>query len=154
MVTKIIKTEEEYNDACERIYTLMHSSEKQIDPESKVGAELELLSLLVERYEHDNYKLEAPTPIEAIQFRMEQMNLRQVDIAPLFGGETRVSEVLNRKRPLTLKMITLLHRYLGIPLESLIVKNSEIKLEDDKRDQLLKVKNIRDFVKASKTAVF
>ncbi len=154
MVNKIIKTEREYDDACERIYSLIHSSEKQIDPESKVGAELEILSLLVERYEHDNFKIEDPTPIEAILFRMEQMNLKQIDIAPLFGGKTRVSEVLNGKRPLTLKMITLLHRYLGIPLESLIAKNAEIKLEDDKRDQLLKVKNIRDFLKTSKTAVF
>lgn len=154
MVNKIIKTEREYDDACERIYSLIHSSEKQIDPESKVGAELEILSLLVERYEHDNFKIEDPTPIEAILFRMEQMNLKQIDIAPLFGGKTRVSEVLNGKRPLTLKMITLLHRYLGIPLESLIAKNAEIKLEDDKRDQLLKVKNIRDYLNTSKTAMF
>ena len=76
--------------------------------------------------------LGVPDPIEAIKFRMEQMNLRQADIAPLFGGKTRVSEVLHRKRPLTLKMITLLYRYLGIPLESLVAGNKEIKLEDEK----------------------
>jgi len=58
--------------------------------------------------------------VEAIKFSMEQMNLKQKDVAPLFVGKTRVSEVLHGKRPLTLKMITLLNRYLGIPLESLI----------------------------------
>jgi len=68
----------------------------------------------------------APSPIEAIKFRMEQMNLKQADIAPLMGGKTRVSEILNGKRALTLKMITLLNRYLGIPLESLISGNREI----------------------------
>jgi HTH-type transcriptional regulator/antitoxin HigA len=105
MRTKILKTEQEYNEACKRIYSLMHSSETAIEPDSPRGEELELLSLLVEKYELEHHQLEAPDPIEAIKFRMEQMNLRQADIAPLFGGKTRVSEVLHRRRPLTLKMI-------------------------------------------------
>jgi len=143
MKTKILKTEQEYNEACERIYKLINSSEKPIDPDSPEGEELELLSLLVEKYEQENHSMEAPDPIEAIKFRMEQMNLRQTDIAPLFGGKTRVSEVLHRKRPLTLRMIVLLNRYLGIPLESLISGNKDIKLAPEKRKKLLNISAIR-----------
>lgn len=146
MKTKILKTEQEYNEACERIYELIHSSENSIEPDSPEGEEMELLSLLVEKYEQENYRLEAPSPIESIKFRMEQMNLNQNDIAPLFGGKTRVSEVLNGKRALTLKMITLLNRYLGIPLESLIGGNKEIKLLDEKREMLLNVTSIREYL--------
>ena len=83
----------------------MHKYFVKLSPE---GEEIELLSFLVENYEHEHYPIEAPNPIKAIKFRIDQMNLKQTDIAPLFGGKTRVSEVLNGKRPLTLKMITLL----------------------------------------------
>ena len=107
MKTKILKTEEEYNAACERIYELIHSTEQAIEPDSQKGEELELLSLLVEKYEQEHHCMNAPDPVEAIKFRMEQMNLKQKDVAPLFGGKTRVSEVLHGKRALTLKMITL-----------------------------------------------
>jgi len=154
MKTKILKTEQEYNKACERIYKLINSSKIAIEPESPEGEEIELLSLLVEKYEHEHYPVEAPNPIEAIKFRIEQMNLKQTDIAPLFGGKTRVSEVLNGKRPLTLKMITLLNRYLGIPLESLVSGNKEIKLEPAKREQLLNILSIRDYLtKNGKAAI-
>ena len=146
MKTKIIKTEQEYNEACERIYTIIHGSEKPIDPNSSEGEELELLSLLVEKYEHENYPVEPPGPIEAIKFRMEQMNLKQADISPLFGGETRVSEIMHGKRPLTLKMITLLNNYLGIPFESLIVGNKDYYLEPEKQKRLLKIPSIRNYV--------
>jgi HTH-type transcriptional regulator/antitoxin HigA len=152
MKTKILKTEQEYNEACERIYELIHSSENSIEPDSPEGEEMELLSLLVEKYEQENYRLEAPSPIESIKFRMEQMNLNQNDIAPLFGGKTRVSEVLNGKRALTLKMITLLNRYLGIPLESLIGGNKEIKLLDEKREMLLNVTSIREYLNKERIA--
>ena len=152
MKTKILKTEQEYNEACERIYELIHSSENSVEPDSPEGEEMELLSLLVEKYEQENYRLEAPSPIESIKFRMEQMNLNQNDIAPLFGGKTRVSEVLNGKRALTLKMITLLNRYLGIPLESLIGGNKEIKLLDEKREMLLNVTSIREYLNKERIA--
>lgn len=152
MKTKILKTEQEYNEACERIYTLMNSSKNSIEPDSPEGEEMELLSLLIEKYEHENYRMEAPSPLEAIKFRMEQMGLKQNDIAPLFGGKTRVSEVLNGKRTLTLKMITLLNRYLGIPLESLISGNKEIKLMDEKRDKLLNVNSIKEYLKMNRVA--
>ncbi len=153
MMNKILKTEHEYNEACNRIYNLMNSSENAIEPDSPDGEELELLSLLVEKYEMEHHLLGSPDPVEAIKFRMEQMNLKQADIAPLFGGKTRVSEVLHRKRPLTLKMITLLNRYMGIPLESLVNGNKEIKLESNKREKLLSNSSIQEYLKNSRTAI-
>jgi len=153
MKTKILKTEQEYNEACERISKLINSSENAIEPDSPKGEEIELLSLLVEKYEQEHHQLEAPDPIEAIKFRMEQMNLRQADIAPLFGGKTRVSEVLHRRRSLTLKMITLLNRYLGIPLESLVSGNKEIRLEAEKRDKLLSNSSIQEYLQGGRGAI-
>ncbi len=138
MKAKLLKTEEEYKEACERIYGLINSTDIPIEPDSPKGEEIELLSLLVEKYERDNYPVEVPDPIAAIKFRMEQMDLKQVDIAPLFGGKTRASEVLNGKRPLTLKMITLLNRYLGIPLESLVHGNKKIQLDKEETERLSK----------------
>jgi HTH-type transcriptional regulator / antitoxin HigA len=146
MKAKIIKTEQEYNEACDRIYTLINQNENDIEPDSKEGEEIELLSLLVEKYEQKHFAIGKPTPAEAIKFRMEQMNLRQIDIAPLFGGKTRVSEVLHGKRPLTVKMITLLNRYLGIPLESLIPGNKEIHLDPEKKRKLLRKDSIREYI--------
>jgi HTH-type transcriptional regulator/antitoxin HigA len=153
MKTKILKTEQEYNEACKRTYSLINSSETPIEPNSLEGEEMELLSLLVEKYEQEHYPVKAPNPLEAIKFRMEQMNLKQSDIAPLFGGKTRVSEVLHGKRPLTLKMITLLNRYLGIPLESLVSGNKEIKLEPDKKEKLLRISSIREYLTNTRTAI-
>ena len=152
MKTKILKTEQEYNEASKRIYSLINSSETAIEPDSPEGEEIELLSLLIEKYEMELHLLGAPDPIEAIKFRMEQMNLRQADIAPLFGGKTRVSEVLNRRRPLTLKMITLLNRYLGIPLESLVIGNKEIILDAEKRDKLLSISS-HEYLKGGRAAM-
>lgn len=146
MKTKIIKTEREYNEACARIYSLINSSKNPIEPNSSEGEELELLSMLVEKYEQESYPAEAPNPIEAIRFRMEQMNLKQSDIAPLFGGKTRVSEVLNNRRPLSLKMITLLHEYLGIPYESMISGENKNKLEPKNRRKLLNVPSISKYL--------
>jgi len=151
MKTKILKTEQEYNEACKRIYTLINSTDKAIEPDSPEGEEIELLSLLVEKYEQEHYPVKAPSPIEAIKYRMEQMNLKQTDVAPLFGGKTRVSEVLHGKRSLTLKMIILLNRYLGIPLESLITGNKEVKLDLKKREKLLGIESIRDYLSGSRT---
>jgi len=153
MKTKIIKTEQEYNKACERIYMLINSTENAIEPNSTEGEEMELLSLLVEKYEQEHYPIEVPNPIEAIKFRMEQMNLKQADIAPLFGGKTRVSEVLRGKRSLTLKMITLLNRYLGIPLESLVAGNKEIKLAPENRKKLLSIASIKEYFSGSRAAI-
>jgi HTH-type transcriptional regulator/antitoxin HigA len=153
MKPKILKTKQEYSEACERIYTLINSNENAIEPDSPEGEEMELLSLLVEKYEQEHYPVLAPNPIEAIKFRMEQMNLKQSDVAPLFGGETRVSEVLHGKRSLNLKMITLLNRYLGIPLESLITGNKEVKLEPEKREKLLRIESIKEYFSGSRAAM-
>src|SRR5665647_137688 len=143
MKTKILRTEQAYNEACEKIYSLINSTENPIETNSPEGEELELLSLLVEKYEQEHYPINAPNPIEAIKFRMEQMNLKQADIAPLFGGKTRISEVMNGKRPLTLKMITLLHKYLEIPLESLISDNYKSQLSQIGKERLMKIPSIK-----------
>lgn len=153
MKIKILKTEQEYEEACDRIYTLIHSTEKAIEPHSPVGEELELLSLLVEKYEQEHYPVDAPDPIEAIKFRMDQMDLKQVDLAPLLGGKTRVSEILNGKRALTLKMIVLLNRYLGIPFESLIEGGMDVKLEPESLAKLFSNSSIKAYYSGSKTAL-
>lgn len=82
--------------------------------------ELDVLSTLVESYESRRFPIDPPDPVEAIKFRMEQQGLKNVDIAPLLGGKNRVSEILSRKRPLSLKMIRNLHHDLHIPYESLM----------------------------------
>lgn len=78
----MIKSREEYDIACERVYDIIHSSENPIEPNSMKGEELELLSLMIENYEKENFDIEAPSPIEAKKFRIEQMNLKQAVIVP------------------------------------------------------------------------
>jgi len=89
-------------------------------PGSSGAAKLEVLGVLVEAYEREAFPLEAPDPIEAIKFRMEQQGLTRKDLLPVFGTTARVSEVLSGKRPLTLEMIRQLHDRFDIPLESLV----------------------------------
>lgn len=89
-------------------------------PGSEEGDRFEILATLVEAYEHRRFPIEAPDPIEAIRFRMEQGGLTVKDLVPSIGQPNRVYEVLNRKRSLTIEMIRNLHRNLGIPAESLI----------------------------------
>jgi len=84
--------------------------------------ELEVLSILVEAYENRHTPIPPPSPVEAIKFRMDQMGLRQTDIAGLMGGKNRVSEVLARKRPLSLRMIRNLHKHLKIPTDCLVAE--------------------------------
>lgn len=90
------------------------------DPRSRKGARLELLVLVIEAYEKEHFKFAPPDPIDAIVFRMEEQGLRQADIAAIVGGKNRASEILSRKRPLTLAMVRALHEKLGIPSELLI----------------------------------
>jgi HTH-type transcriptional regulator/antitoxin HigA len=115
MDVKLIKTEVEYNEALSRIDELF-----DVTPESKEFDEAELLIALVELYEQQHYKIESPDPIEAIKFRMEQMEVKRTDMTKYFGTRGRVSEILNRKRELTLVMIKKLHKDFGIPAESLL----------------------------------
>ncbi len=90
------------------------------NPNTEEGDILDILVTLVEAYENKNFPILPPDPIEAIRFRMEQMGLEKSDIVSILGGENRVSEILNRKRKLNLKMIRNLHDKLNIPYESLI----------------------------------
>lgn len=115
MEAKLIKTEEDYNAALTRIDALFDAV-----PGSKDFDEVELLMALVAMYEEKHYKIDAPDPIEAIKFRMEQMNMKRTDLAPYIGSRARVSEILNKQRNLTLAMIKKLHKDFGVPAESLL----------------------------------
>ncbi|PHR44285.1 MAG: transcriptional regulator [Fluviicola sp.] len=115
MEAKLIKTEADYNKALARMEELFDAK-----PNSKEFDEAELLMALIELYEEQHYKIEAPDPVEAIKFRMEQMELKRIDMAKYFGTRGRVSEILNRQRELSLKMIKKLHKEFGIPAESLL----------------------------------
>ena len=115
MKIKIIKTEKEYKAALDRIEELFDIPEG--DPHED---ELELLYMLVEKYENEKYKFELPDPIEAIKFRMEQSGMSRKDLAKYIGSMSKVSEVLNRKRPLSLSMIRALNEGLGIPADILL----------------------------------
>ncbi len=111
----MIKTEEEYQAALSRINECF-----DIIPEAKEFDEIELLIALVELYEQQHYKIEAPDPVDAIKFRMDQMGMKKIDMTKFFGTRGRVSEILNRQRQLTLTMIKKLHKEFGIPAESLL----------------------------------
>jgi len=110
-----IKTKADHRAALKEIESLMTAKSG-----TSQGERLDVLVTLVEAHERNHYPLDLPDPIEAIKFRMEQMNLTPKDLSPMIGQLNRVYEVLNRKRPLTLKMIRRLHKQLGIPAESLI----------------------------------
>lgn len=114
---KPIKTKKQHESALQRIYDLM---QKGIKKGSDEGDELEVLSILVENYEEENLKIDAPDPIEAIKFRMESLGLVQNDLSEYLGYSSRVSEILNKKRKLTLPMIRALNEKLNIPLETLV----------------------------------
>ena len=89
-------------------------------PGSKDGDELEILGILIEKYEQDHYAIDYPDPIEAIKFRMEQLGYTQNDLARVVGLKSRASEILNRKRKLSLEMIRQIHQSFGIPTDVLI----------------------------------
>jgi HTH-type transcriptional regulator/antitoxin HigA len=115
MVMKVIKTEKEYQAALSRLEEIFDSKKG-----SKNADELELLSLLIEKYEDEISPIDLPDPIEAIKFRMDQLGYKQKDLAKAIGLKSRVSEILNKKRKLTIDMIRRLHDTLGIPTEVLI----------------------------------
>ena len=115
MEWKVIKTEKDYQKAINRLETIFAAKKG-----SREGDELELLSLLIDIYEKEKYPIELPDPIEAIKFRMEQLGYKQKDLADVMGLKSRVSEILTKKRKLTLEMIRTLNEVLGIPTEILI----------------------------------
>ena len=116
MKIKVIKTEEDYQKALKRMEKLFDAPINT--PE---GDEAEILAILIEKYEEEHYPIHPPDPIEAIKFRMEQMSMTYGELAEIIGYRSRVSEILNRKRQLTLGMIRRLHLKLKIPYEALIV---------------------------------
>jgi len=117
MKIKPIKTEQDYDEALERLLIIFDAP---ID--SKEGDEAEIVSLLIENYENQHYPIEAPDPIEAIKIRMEEMNLKQKDLVGVIGGKSRVSEVLNKKKKLTVEMIRELAKMLNLSA-SILVNN-------------------------------
>ncbi|AKP49990.1 helix-turn-helix domain-containing protein [Cyclobacterium amurskyense] len=115
MEIRPIKTEQDYDSAIGRIEELWGA--KKDTPE---GDELDLLVTLVESYEMKHYSIAPPDPIDAIKFRMEQMGMTNSDMVKYLGSQSRVSEVLNKKRKLTLGMIKSLYKELKIPAEILL----------------------------------
>ena len=110
-----IKTEKDYNNAISRIEQLWGAKKDTIE-----GDELDLLVTLVESYEMKHYPITPPDPVDAIKFRMEQMGMTKADMVKYLGSQSRVSEILNRKRSLTLSMIKSLYKGLKIPPEILL----------------------------------
>ncbi len=117
-----IHTEADYRAALADISALTASDPA---PGTPNGDRLDILATLVQAYEAHHFPIDAPDPVEAIKFRMEQGGLTVKDLEPIIGRRNRVYEVLSRKRPLTLAMIRRLHRSLGIPAEVLIAESAE-----------------------------
>ena len=116
MEIKPIKTEADYEAALKEVERLL---ETDVEPDTPAGDRLEVLVTLVEAYEAKHYPMGLPDPIEAIKIRMEDLELTRKELEPLIGSRGRVSEILNRKRLLTMPMIRKLHEVLHIPLEVL-----------------------------------
>jgi HTH-type transcriptional regulator / antitoxin HigA len=115
IVVKPIRSKKDYERTLQMIDSLLECPAK-----SKEADTLEVLSILADEYENKHFPVGAPDPIEAIKYRMEQLNLSQKELGKYLGGANRASEILNRKRPLTLKMIKSLYHNLHIPAEALL----------------------------------
>jgi len=115
MNIRLIKSEKDYQVALIRLEKIFDAT-----PGTSEGDELEVLSFLIENYEDKTHSIDAPDPIEAIKFRMEQLGYKQKDLEAIIGFKGRVSEILNKKRKLTLEMIRKLHDKLNIPTDVLL----------------------------------
>lgn len=115
MDIKVIKNDKEYRKALQHLETIFDAKRG-----TREGDELELLTLLIDNYEQEKFPIDFPDPIEAIKFRMEQLGYKQKDLAQAIGLQSRVSEILNRKRKLTLEMIRKLSDVLSIPTDILV----------------------------------
>ncbi|MFV0576535.1 MAG: type II toxin-antitoxin system HigA family antitoxin [Vibrio sp.] len=122
MHIKPIKTAEDNRAALAHIEQLWDA-----EPNTPEGDELEVLATLVEAFEEAHYPIDAPDPIEAIRFRMEQQGLEDKDLVPFLGQRSRVSEVMNRQRRLSISMIRKLHTGLSIPLDCLVKEYQLVK---------------------------
>lgn len=115
MNIKPIKTGKDYEEALARLELLFDAKKGSAE-----GDELEILGILIDQYEIQKFPIDLPDPVEAIKFRMEQSGYKQSDLANIIGLKSRASEVLNRKRKLSLEMIRLLHEKWNIPTDVLI----------------------------------
>ncbi|POY36744.1 transcriptional regulator [Solitalea longa] len=115
MNIKPIKSEKDYNDAMKRLEFLFDAKKGSLE-----GDELEILGILIDQFEKEHFPVGLPDPVEAIKFRMEKLNYSQSDLAKIIGLKSRASEILNKKRKLSLEMIRQLHEKLNIPTDVLI----------------------------------
>ena len=115
MKIRPIRNEADYQKALARLEVIFDAKR-----ETEEGDELEILAMVIDNYENENFPIDMPDPISAINFRMEQMGLKQKDLVKMIGFKSRVSEIMNRKRKLTLEMIRKLNADLNIPTEVLI----------------------------------
>jgi len=152
MHLKVIKTDAEHQQAIAALFALMDSNPAEGSDEAD---QLDVLSLLIERYEEAAFPIDLPGPVEAIRFRMEQQGLNQKDLVPCFGSPARVSEVLNGKRPLSVSMMRKLNRELGIPAEVLLHETgAELPTSEDQWDQsVLKAMAERDYFDGFKGSI-
>ncbi len=114
---KPIKSEKDYEDYLSQTYALM---QKELQPGSEDADRFELLSILIEQYEKEHYPIDPPHPIEAILFRLDQLNMKKSELSKILGARSRASEILSGKRKLSLSMIRKLNKELQIPAEILI----------------------------------
>ncbi len=115
MEVEIVKYKKQYEKTLQRFEEVFFAKSN-----TREGKESQLLALVIKDYEGKHYKIDAPDPVEAIKYRMEQMQLTKKELGEILGYASRVSEILSRKRKLTLDMVRNLHEKLNIPLESLI----------------------------------
>lgn len=120
MELKPIKSEKDYRAGLARLEIIFDAATN-----TQEGDEAEILSLLIENYENEHYAIESPDPIEAIKIRMEELNLAQKDLVGIIGGKSRVSEILNKKKKLTVEMIRELEHVLQISA-SVLVNNYQL----------------------------
>ena len=122
MELKPIKTENDYRKALKRLEIIFDATAN-----TKEGDEAEILSLLIDNYENEHYPIEAPDPIEAIKIRMEELNMQQKDLIGVIGGKSRVSEILNKKKRLTVDMVRELENLLQISASVLVSNYTLVK---------------------------
>jgi HTH-type transcriptional regulator/antitoxin HigA len=115
MNLKPIKTKTDYQQALDRLEIIFDAKKGTAE-----GDELEILAILIDQYENEHFPMDLPDPIEAIKFRMEQLGYTQTDLAKVVGLKSRASEILSKKRKLSLDMIRQLHEKLNIPTDVLI----------------------------------
>jgi HTH-type transcriptional regulator/antitoxin HigA len=115
MQVEVIKNKKQYEKALQRFEEIFFAKSN-----TKEGSEAQLLALVIKDYEEKHYKIESPDPVEAIKYRMEEMNMSKKELGEILGYTSRVSEILSRKRKLTLDMVRSLHQKLNIPLEALV----------------------------------